>query len=133
MKLNNIEQLEVFKLSIKLSTDIYNVTKSFPKEELYGLVSQMRRAVVSIGANLMEGGARNSDGEYKHFIGISRGSASELKCHLIISNELKFISKEQSDDLIGRANQIVRMLTGLLNSVSRPTTYDQRPASGASQ
>src|SRR3990172_5146489 len=74
-KINSVEELDVFKLAHELTVEIYKITKEFPKEEVYGLVSQMRRAASSVPSNLAEGSNRNTSAEYKHFVGIARESA----------------------------------------------------------
>jgi four helix bundle protein len=90
--------LEIWKEGINLVTKIYKLTKNFPKEELYGLTSQMRRAAVSYPSNLAEGAARDSISEYIRYIYISLGSLSELETQLIISRNLGFPSN--IDDLL---------------------------------
>jgi four helix bundle protein len=92
------KNLEIWKEGIKLVTKIYKLTKKFPKEELYGLTSQMRRAAVSYPSNLAEGAARDSIAEYIRYIYISLGSLSELETQLIISKNLGFSS--DIDDLL---------------------------------
>ena len=92
------KDLEIWKEGIKLVTKIYKLTKDFPKEELYGLTSQMRRAAVSYPSNLAEGAARESITEYIRYIYISLGSLSELETQLIISKNLGF--SLQVDDLL---------------------------------
>ncbi|MDR1206921.1 MAG: four helix bundle protein [Rickettsiales bacterium] len=115
--MKSVEDLDVFKKSFDLTSEIYRLTESFPKSETFGLVSQMRRAAISIGSNLMEGGARLTDGEMKQFIGIARGSAAELKFQLMISCRLKFISSADGCVLITETDNIRKMLTGLLKSI----------------
>lgn len=114
--------LEVWKLSIELVSELYQVTKDFPKYELYGLVSQIRRAGISIPANLAEGAARNGKKEFLHFIGISIGSGSELSTLLIISEKLRYLNENQFSNLMEKLDQISRMLAGLKKSLL--TRYD---------
>lgn len=115
--MKSIEDLDVFKKAHKLTLEIYKITSSYPKDEIYGLISQMRRAAVSINSNLMEGGARLGKAELKQFIGIARGSATELKYQLFLSGELNYIDKKTSDKFAGEINEIVKMLSGLIKSV----------------
>ena len=117
MRMNNIEQLDIFKRSHLVTLAVYKATAKFPKEEVYGLSAQMKRAAVSINSNLMEGGARNSVGEYKQFIGIARGSLSELKYQMILARDLKLMDKKDADDLVNEMEAIGRMITGLLNKL----------------
>jgi len=114
MKVHDIENLNTYKRMHDVAIEIYRLTEKFPKDELYGLVSQMRRAAVSVNSSLMEGGSRNGTGEYRQFIGIARGSASELKYQIIISKDLGYILPEKADNLIDELNQLGKMMTGLL-------------------
>ncbi|MDR1337760.1 MAG: four helix bundle protein [Rickettsiales bacterium] len=118
MKMNHVEQLDIFKRAHLVALEIYKITAGFPKDELYGLSSQMKRAAVSINSNLMEGGGRNTFGEYKHFIGIARGSLSELKYQTILAKDLEMVSHDTADRLVDEMEQIGRMMTGLLNKLA---------------
>ena len=90
MGIKTHKDLDVWKLSIQLVKDIYQLTSKFPSEEKFGLVAQIRRAVVSIPSNIPEGEARNSDKDYIRFLYISLGSLSEIETQLIIAEELGF-------------------------------------------
>ena len=114
---HNIEGLDIYKRAHLLTIGIYRVTREFPKEELYGLVSQMRRAAVSINSNLMEGGHRNSDGEYKNFIGIALGSIAELKYQVLVSKDLNYITYELFCKINKELKEIESMLVGLNKSI----------------
>ena len=107
--------LKVWQASIQLVKEIYVVTSAFPKEETYGLVSQMRRAAISIPSNIAEGAARGGTKEFIHFLGMARGSLSELETQLYISRELGFVTNAQDVDV--RIEEIFRMLAGLLASL----------------
>ncbi|HOS45735.1 MAG TPA: four helix bundle protein [Paludibacter sp.] len=109
------KDLVVWQKAIDLVLDIYNMTKSFPKEEVYGLVSQMRRAAVSIPANIAEGAARQTKKEFQQFVYISMGSLAELETHLILSVRLSFCGKQEADSTLLKLDEIRRMLSGLLN------------------
>ncbi|AGB42146.1 S23 ribosomal protein [Halobacteroides halobius DSM 5150] len=112
-----IEDLDVFQKAHKLTIDLYKTTDSFPKEEKYGLVSQIRRASSSINSNLMEGSHRKTQGEYKQFVGIARGSVGELKYHILLAKDLDYISEEKYLEFKERINQISKMLAGLMRSI----------------
>ncbi len=86
------KDLDVWKKSILLVTLIYDVTKGFPNEEMYGLTNQIRRSAVSVPSNIAEGSARQGDKEFAHFLYISLGSLSELETQLIIANNLNYLS-----------------------------------------
>jgi four helix bundle protein len=88
------KDLDIWKLSVELVVRIYDVTRSFPNEESYGLTSQMRRAAVSVPSNIAEGAARRHNGEYVQFLYIAPGSLSELETQLIIAEKLKYISAD---------------------------------------
>ncbi|WP_246798724.1 four helix bundle protein [Deferribacter autotrophicus] len=99
-----------------LATEIYKITKSFPKEEMYGLTSQIRRAVVSISANIAEGAARNSKKEFIQFLYISLGSLAELETELLIAKNIGYL---KNDSIFEEIKIIRKMLSGLINSVRR--------------
>ena len=99
--------------------NIYKITKSFPKEELYGLTSQIRRAAVSIPSNIVEGKARGSQKEYKRFLLISRGSLEEVKYQLLLAKDLKYIEEETYQNSIELAKEVGRLLNGLLVSIDK--------------
>lgn len=113
------KDLDVWKNSISLVKNIYEITKSFPKEELYGLTNQMRRAAVSIPSNIAEGAARNHDKEFIQFLYISLGSLSELETQLIISFELNYLSENLLNELINRLNQIRAQISGLIKYLDK--------------
>lgn len=122
--MNSVRDLKVYKLAFKVTVDIYKITENFPKNETFGLVSQMRRAAVSINSNLAEGCARNSTSEYKYFVGIAKGSAAELRTQIEISQALNFISENESYKLVAEIEEICKMLTGLFNSLKIKTDTD---------
>ena len=111
------EELEVFKKAYHVALDIYRLTLQLPGDEKFGLSSQMKRAAVSINSNLMEGGSRDSTNEYKRFICISRGSASELQFQVMLAKDLGFADKEKADLIIEELRQIKKMLNGILQKL----------------
>ena len=111
------KDLDVWKKAIEFVTEIYIVTGLFPKSELYGLTSQIRRTAVSIPSNIAEGATRNYTKEFKQFLYIALSSAAEVDTQLIISNNLNYISKPEADKLIGNLNTISKMLQGLIKSL----------------
>ncbi|MBN2275634.1 MAG: four helix bundle protein [Bacteroidales bacterium] len=112
------KSLIVWQKSISFVITIYNLTKSFPRNEMYGIVSQIRRAAVSIPSNIAEGCARRNTREYIQFLYVSLGSAAEIETHLIISSNLNFIIKGETERLHNELEEILRMLTGLIKSLS---------------
>ena len=109
--------MDVYKLGIELVTGVYNTTKNFPKEELFGLTSQIRRSAVSITTNIAEGSARHHSKEFKQFLYISLGSASELDTLLLIAHKLKLINSEDYNELISKLTIISKMIQGLIKSI----------------
>ena len=107
--MHNYKQLKIWNKSIDLVVDIYKATGEFPKEEKYGLISQMRRSAVSIPSNIAEGAGRNSDKEFCHFLTISHGSSYELETQVIVSERLKLIDKQICDDLCVKINEVQKM------------------------
>ncbi|MGE0079295.1 MAG: four helix bundle protein, partial [Bacteroidales bacterium] len=87
------KELDAWKVSVDLSVEVYSITKSFPKEEMFGLVQQIRRAAVSVPSNIAEGCARSSSKETIHFLYISLGSLAELETQMIISHKLDYIKE----------------------------------------
>lgn len=113
-----VENLRVFKKSHELTLDLYKLTSAFPSEEKFGLTSQIRRASSSICANLMEGSHRKSSNEYRRFASISRGSAGELKYHLLLAKDLKYIPEDQYHNNLTAVDDISKMLNGLISSLN---------------
>ena len=111
------KDLDVWKKSVSLVTLIYDMTKGFPKDELYGLTNQIRRCAVSIPSNIAEGSARKGNKEFTQFLYIGLGSLSELETQLIISSNLKYISSERCELIMKDLNDIRRMLVGLIKYV----------------
>ncbi|GAB6010121.1 four helix bundle protein [Dysgonomonas reticulitermitis] len=113
------KDLIVWQKSISLVKQIYLETKSFPNEELFGLVSQMRRSSVSVPSNIAEGFGRGSKKECTHFVYIALGSASELETQIIISRELEYLSEIVYQTLNALLNEIIKMLSALINSLKQ--------------
>jgi four helix bundle protein len=113
----SFRDLKVWHRAIEMSLAVYALTRSFPKEELYGLTSQMRRASVSIASNIAEGHARQSTGEYRQFLGIARGSNAELQTQMEIARSLGFGSPTQFSELEGLSFEVGKMLVGLLHAI----------------
>jgi len=111
------QKLEAWNKAVELVTDIYKRTERFPKEERYGLTSQIRRAAVSIPANIAEGAGRYSSKEFAHFLSNAQGSASELETELIISNRLGYLDETSFSQLIEQLERIGRLITGLSKHV----------------
>jgi four helix bundle protein len=113
----NYKELDVWKKSVAFTTEIYQLTSGFPNTERYGLSSQVRRAAVSIPANIAEGWGRGSVGEYIQFLTVARGSLMELETHLIVSCNLRFISSEALGAGSREIEEIGKMLNGLIGAL----------------
>ena len=100
---------------MKLAEKIYRLTGMFPKEEIYGLVGQMRRAAVSVPSNIAEGAARGGGREFLHFLKIARGSLSELETQLMLSTRLYYL--EKNDSIMGDVDKLFGLVGGLINSL----------------
>ena len=105
--------LIVWQKAMALVTDIYRACRDFPKDELYGLTSQLRRAAVSVPSNLAEGHGRNSRKEFRQFIGQARGSLTELETQIEIARNLGYLSQPSAAELLLRVSEVGRMLNGL--------------------
>jgi four helix bundle protein len=116
------EKLDVWTKSIEFVVHVYRETEDFPKEEKFGLTSQLRRAAVSIPANIAEGAGRQSVKEFAHFLSNAQGSASEVDTELIIANRLGYLGEDKYLTLRGKLDDIGRMITGLSRHLRMKTT-----------
>ena len=116
-KIKNFQDLRIWQTGIEVVKDIYILTKKFPKEELYGLTSQMRRSAVSIPSNIAEGFRRYHNKEYKQFLYIALGSCAELETQIIIANELDYINETNTTEFIEKIKYICRMTTKLIQKL----------------
>ena len=117
MTVLNYRDLEVWRVAMDLVEQCYRVTKVFPKEELFGLTSQIRRAAVSVPANIAEGNGRLHTKDYLNFLGIARGSLRELETHLFICQRIGLIDQQTFDPLFMLAGRVGKMLTKLVQSL----------------
>ncbi len=116
--MHNFQKLEVWVVSMELSTEIHEITKEFPKQETYGITSQMRRASVSIPSNIAEGSGRKGNKEFTQFLFIANGSAFELYTQIIISKNVGYISNETKENLLNKLTCIQKMLFSLIQKFS---------------
>lgn len=119
-KIQSYRDLIVYQKGYRLTLEVYRVTRKFPKEELFGLVSQMRRSAVSIPCNIAEGYRRNHRKEYVQFLHISLGSCGELETLISLSRDLNMVENDDLADLYSLQDEISRLLRGLINSLSPP-------------
>ena len=111
-------ELKVWRLAMELAEDVYKLCAEFPKQEVYGLTSQLQRAAVSIPSNIAEGQARNSNKEFGHFLGISRGSLAELETQIILAKRLDYLTEEKANHALEKAEEIGKMSKGLQKTIS---------------
>jgi four helix bundle protein len=102
---------------MELVTTVYKVTRTFPRDEQFGLTSQVRRAAVSVASNIAEGQARLTQGEFRHFLGQARGSLMELQTQIQIAQNLDYLAEAQASSFFEAAGEVGRLLNGLLNSL----------------
>jgi four helix bundle protein len=108
--MHNFEKLLFWQKSIALAKEVYMVCADLPKDEKFGLISQIKRSVISIPSNIAEGAGRNNDKEFYHFLGIANASSFELQTQLILIRELNLLNEEKVDGLISNLNEIQRMI-----------------------
>jgi len=113
------EKLDVWKKAVDFVVAVYKTTESFPKDERFGLTSQLRRAAVSIPANIAEGAGRKSSKEFAHFLSNSQGSASEVETELLIASRLNYVGEGNYLVLRSSLDEIGRMLTGLCQHLEK--------------
>lgn len=109
--------LQVWHRAMALAGEVYEVTRCFPREELFGLTGQIRRAAFSIPSNIAEGSGRNSVGEFKQFLGIARGSTYEIQTQLELSRNLKFAPPDKVDGAMSLAHEVGKMIYALQQSL----------------
>src|ERR1700693_2287922 len=118
--MEDFKDLKVWTKAHALTLAIHGWTRGFPRDEIYRLTSQLRRAAASIGANIAEGCGRRSDAEMKRFLQIARGSASELEYHLVLASDLHFPLAADFDDLEAKVLEVQRMLASLVQPLQGP-------------
>ena len=117
--MKSVEELDVFKLAHDLTLKIYKITRRFPREESFNLVSQMRRAASSVGMNLVEGSMRLNSREFRQFVGIARGSAAEVSYQFLLARDLGYLQNDTYPELRSSYERVGQMLTRLAQSLGR--------------
>ena len=126
--MQDYRKLKVYAKAYALALTVYENTRQFPREELYGLTSQVRRAAVSISANIAEGAGRSGSGDFSRFLYIAMGSASELECELSLAHDLHMLPLNQHEGLAVRVNEVKRMLGALVDRVESARTVNRKPS-----
>lgn len=114
---HDYKKLLVWQAAIDLAVDIYSLCSNFPKQEVYGLISQMQRSSVSISSNIAEGAGRNSNKSFSQFLSIAYGSACELETQVIIASKLNYISSEKAEEILNNIQSILKMIYNLINKM----------------
>ena len=113
---HNFKNLKIWILAMDITNDIYSLTSTFPKSEIYGLVSQMNRAAVSMPSNIAEGSNRGNK-HFQHYLNISLGSSFELQTQLLISNQNKYITDEKTIEIENKIIEFQKMTTGFISKL----------------
>jgi four helix bundle protein len=120
--MQNYKSLKVWEKAHSYTLQVYIISKAFPKEEIYGLTSQLRRASMSIPANIAEGSGKNKNSEFAHFLNIELGSANESEYFLLLAKDLGYVIEIAYQELYIKVNEIKAMLIALIQKVRQPTT-----------
>ncbi|MGD0969882.1 MAG: four helix bundle protein [Desulfobaccales bacterium] len=118
-EVRSYKDLVAWQKSMALVTEVYRASQEFPKEEVFGLIGQTRRAAISIPSNIAEGHARTSKKEFQYFLSNARGSLAELETHLTIAYQLTYINEMAINQVLDRVGEIGRILNGLISSLKR--------------
>ena len=128
----DFHDLIVWQRSIDLAVQVYRETAGFPRDERFGLTSQMRRSAVSVPSNVAEGQGRATLAEFRHFLGIAKGSLSELETQIVIATELEFLPKDSG--LVTHLQEVARLLNGLIKSLrQQPDKENRKPTAEVQQ
>lgn len=119
MPVQSYRQLIAWQKAMDFVTAVYKVTQKFPKEETYGVTSQLRRAAVSIPSNIAEGQGRQTTGEFRQFLGHARGSLLETETQVLLSERLEYLDHKTTEMLIEQAAELGRILNGLMRSLEK--------------
>jgi four helix bundle protein len=122
----SFRELIAWQRAMELVTEVYRATESFPRNEIYGLTAQLRRAAVSIASNIAEGQARHSHREFMHFLSTARGSSAEVQTQLLIAKNLTYIETDQAETLVEQTSNVCRLINALYSSIDRRTNNAER-------
>jgi four helix bundle protein len=118
-EIKSFRDLIIWQRGINLVKEVYEETRNFPKQELYGLTSQIRRSAISIPSNVSEGHTRQHRAEFRQFLSMALGSLAELETQIIISRELNYISSEKSEKVIDQIDSLGKMIRGLMKKLTK--------------
>jgi four helix bundle protein len=117
--MHKLEDLKIWNKAMEVAEEVYLLTANFPKEEKFGLISQLRRSAVSIPSNIAEGAGRNTNGEFKNFLGIANGSSYELYTQLLLSIKLKLGSESLVNPILSKVIELQKMSYSLIKSLEK--------------
>jgi four helix bundle protein len=117
--MHQFEELKIWKKAMDIAEEVYQLTALFPKEEKYGLTSQIRKSAVSISSNIAEGAGRNTSGEFKNFLGIANGSTNELYTQLLLCHRLNLVEMDKVQHILGSVREVQKMNYGLIQSLPK--------------
>lgn len=117
--MHNFQELLVWQKAMDIAEDVYLLSTSFPEEGKFGLTGQIRRSAVSVPSNIAEGAGRNTNNEFKHFLGIASGSCNEMYTQLELSHRLKLVSKDMVIPILGKLTEVQKINYSLINKFSK--------------
>lgn len=117
--MHNFQELVIWQKAMKITEDVYRLSASFPKAEKFGLISQIRRSAVSVPSNIAEGAGRNTDGEFKNFLGIASGSSNELFTQLLLSHRLQLATEEKITPILDQLIEVQKINYSLIKKFTK--------------
>lgn len=117
--MHNFQELIIWQKAMDITENVYRLSAEFPKEEKYGLTSQIRRSAVSVPSNIAEGAGRNTNGEFKNFLGIASGSSNELFTQLLLSHRLDLVPKKQVEPILNQLVEVQKINYALIRKFSK--------------
>lgn len=117
--MHNFQELIIWQKAMNITEKVYRLSAEFPREEKYGLTSQIRRSAVSVPSNIAEGAGRNTDGEFKNFLGIASGSLNELFTQLILSHKLELVSKKKVEPILNGLIEVQKINYSLIKKFTK--------------
>ncbi|MFA7273976.1 MAG: four helix bundle protein [Crocinitomicaceae bacterium] len=116
--MHNYKNLRIWSEAMDVATEVYKITREFPKEEIYGLTSQLRRAAVSVPSNIAEGSGRTTDKDFKNFLSFSLGSAFETTTQLELACRLEYCEREEINELLSKTESLQKQITAFRNKLN---------------
>lgn len=124
IRLQSYRDLKVWQQAMDLAVECYDLTRKFPREEMFGLTAQMRRAASSIAANIAEGHGRETTGSFVNFLRVAQGSLKELETHILLAQRVDLLAADVTDRMLSRTETVGKMLRALIRSLQRKSARD---------